>query len=69
METRKLSLQEMEVVEGSGTGAGVACGVLMGGWGLVLTYGATLAVLSAGASVALAAVWTGLTIGLCTSVS
>ena len=58
----------MEGIEGGNAG-GIACGVLMGGWGLVLTYGAAAAALTAGTSVALMAVWTGLTIGLCGIVS
>jgi hypothetical protein len=69
METRKLSFEEMERVEGGGAGAGAACGILMGAWGVVLAYGAAAAVVTAGVSAGIAAVWGGLTVGLCWTVS
>jgi hypothetical protein len=68
MKPKKLSLEEMGEIEG-GWGAGSACGALMGGWGLVLTYGVAAASVTAGTSVAIAGVWLGLTVGLCGAVS
>lgn len=44
---------------------GTACEVLIGSWGLVLTYGAAARAVTAEVSVGIAAVWTGLSIGLC----
>lgn len=68
METKKLSLQEMEMVEG-GSKAGTVCGVVMGSWGLVLGYGASAAAMTAGASLVLSAAWLGISTGICAAVS
>jgi hypothetical protein len=64
---KELSFEKMEELQGGGWGS-FGCSVLMGSWGLVLTYGAATAALTAGLSLGIAAVWTGLSIGLCTAV-
>jgi len=66
METRKLSLEEMEKVEG-GKAEAVICNVLMIGWGAVLAYGTAAAAVTAGVSAGIALVWGGLTYGICGS--
>lgn len=65
---KELSIERMENIEG-GFWGGFGCSVLMGGWGVVIAYGAATAAVTVGVSVGIAAVWTGLTIGLCGAVS
>lgn len=64
MNTKSLSLEQMENLEGGSTYSNV-CNGLMLGWGGVLTYGAAAAGVTAGVSLGIALVWGGLTWGLC----
>ncbi len=66
--TRVLTFDEMALTEG-GWKAGLTCSVLMGGWGMVVTYGTIAGGVTAGTSLAIAGVWTGLTVGLCGATS
>lgn len=62
---KTLNLAQMESVT-----AGMSwCDGLMYGWGLVATAGAAMSLPSAGASVAVAAVWGGLTYAICDPVN
>lgn len=65
---KELSFERMEELQGGWKG-GLGCSVLMGGWGVVLTYATATSVVTAGVSVGIAAVWTGLSIGLCGAVA
>lgn len=65
---RTLDLEQMEQVSGTGFWGGTACSALTLGWGTVLAYGLATSVISAGASVAVGAVYGAVTLGVCSAV-
>lgn len=66
---KTMNLEQMECVSGGGWKAGAACGVLMAGWGAVLSYGAAAAAVTAGVSAGISLGWSLLAVGLCGAVS
>ncbi|MDR2906393.1 MAG: hypothetical protein LBU91_00165 [Bacteroidales bacterium] len=65
---KKLSIEQMEQVNGGGR-ASNWCAGLMGGWSFLLSVGAALAPVTAGVSIGISGVATGLSVGLCALVA